>query len=126
MINFKIIGLCISALMIVQPVHSYDTTQYAPFTPKYSKDIAKPKCLTSSTVDDVVTFSDCNLKETITNPLQLWKLEAVSNGYYIIKNKSKDDSNTNQCLRTFSQNDQVEMGSCDAAGTPSKEVVPHV
>ncbi|WP_039058407.1 RICIN domain-containing protein [Enterobacter sp. Bisph1] len=87
---------------------------------KYKRDANKGQCLRTFNGRDDVGVGDCNALGGATdyNSMRLWKI--VENGNYVqLQNKYTQDAVKPNCLRTFNNNDSVQMGSCRAQGGAS-------
>ena len=117
----KYIAICgslMSLLAFSNNVMSATDVQYSTIMSKYKGDVGKGKCLRTFSNDNSVSIGDCTAQggESDDASMRQWEVAEQSNGYFLLKNKYKQDANEGQCIRTFNKSDRLEVGDCVAKG----------
>ncbi|WP_328940725.1 hypothetical protein OG259_02925 [Streptomyces sp. NBC_00250] len=82
---------------------------------KYRADAALGDCLRTFSGNDTVQVGACTPATGEYTSMRLWKAVDQGNGYVLLKNKYRADAALADCLRTFSGNDTVQVGTCTPA-----------
>jgi len=118
--NIIITCSILSSLIISCNVMSAEKVDYSYISNKYKQEVGtgKDKCLRTFANGNSVSVGDCDAQggESDYTSMRLWQVVEESNGFYLLKNRYKNEVSEGKCLRTFSGRNEVEMGNCDAQG----------
>jgi len=82
---------------------------------KYKTLVATAQCLRTFSDSDAVGMDTCDPQDGSYHSMRLWKVVKQANGDYALVNKFRGDANRPPCLRTFSADSSVSMGTCEPA-----------